>query len=113
MKNFVKGYGYLVLWALAILAFILNQALVGFALFALSIPILVRLFFQADKRDKLLKDLVELIDEKSELEEMLPLLTDKATADKVASRLAEIETEIKVPIDSLVAIGFLKKEEEA
>lgn len=113
MKDFLKGYGYMVLWTLAIVAFILNQALVGFALFALSIPIIARLFVQADKRDKLLKDLVAIIDEKTELEEMLPLLTDKATADKVASRLAEIEIEIKVPIDGLVAIGFLKKEVEA
>lgn len=113
MKALIKSYPYLILWVLALLAFVFDLAFVGFAILALSIPYIVRMYFQVDKRDKLIAQMVELIDEKTELEEMLPLLTDKATADKVASRLAEIEIEIKVPIDGLVVIGFLKKEAEA
>lgn len=112
MKALISGYPYLFFWVLALLAFVFNLPIVGFFLFALSIPFLVRMYFQAVKRDKLLSELVVLIDEKTELTEMQPLVTDKETAEKIIKRLEEIEEEIKVPIEGLVKIGFLKRESE-
>lgn len=112
MKALFKAYPYLLFWILGLIAFIANYPIVGFAFLMFSIPSLVRGYFQVDKRDKLIAKMVELINEQVELEEMLPLVSDAATTEKITKRLAEIEIELKEPVDGLIALGFLKKTDE-